>query len=111
MTSSSPPPTPPALDRKVARNRRLRDRQDAVLARMEASLVEAPQPERAFNRWFDALLIARLEAAGITTFAKLLAHLRERSSASEAIRRCAATFYGVFAEGADRMPRFSCAFS
>lgn len=34
-----PPTMSPAFDRKVARNRRLRDLQDAVLARMEAILV------------------------------------------------------------------------
>ncbi|WP_244100427.1 phage integrase family protein [Burkholderia ambifaria] len=78
---------------------------------MEASLVEAPQLERTLDGWFDARLVARLEAAGITTFAKLLAHLRERSSASGAIRRRAATFYCVFDEGADRGLRFSCALS
>jgi site-specific recombinase XerD len=73
-----PPATSPALDRKVARNRRLRDRQDAALARMEASLVEAPQPEHTLDGWFDARLVARLAAAGITTFAELLALMRAR---------------------------------
>ncbi|WP_317161770.1 hypothetical protein [Burkholderia cenocepacia] len=42
-----PPASSPALDQKDARNGRLRDRQDAALALMEASLVEAPQPEHA----------------------------------------------------------------
>ncbi|MDR5645742.1 hypothetical protein [Burkholderia cenocepacia] len=42
-----PPASSPTLDRKVARNRRLRDRQDAALALMEASHAEAPQPEHA----------------------------------------------------------------
>ena len=73
-----PPATSPALDRKVARNRRLRDRQDAALARMEASLVEAPQPEHTLDGWFDARLVARLAAAGVTTFAELLALMRAR---------------------------------
>ncbi|WP_244139912.1 hypothetical protein [Burkholderia stabilis] len=45
-----PPATSAALDRKVTRNRRLRNRPDAALARMEASLVEAPLPERAGGR-------------------------------------------------------------
>ncbi|WP_236862150.1 phage integrase family protein [Burkholderia pseudomallei] len=68
-----PPASSPALDRKVARNRRLRERQDAALARMEASLVEAPQPEHTLNGWFDAKLVVRLAATGVTTFAELLA--------------------------------------
>ncbi|KWK68822.1 phage integrase family protein [Burkholderia ubonensis] len=73
-----PPATSPALDRKVARNRRLRERQDAALARLEASLVEAPQLEHALDSWFDARLVARLAAAGVTTFAELLALIRAR---------------------------------
>ncbi|AOI94154.1 integrase [Burkholderia pseudomultivorans] len=73
-----PPATSPALDRKVARNRRLRDRQDAALSRMEASLVEAPQPEHTLDGWFDARVVARLTAAGVTTFTELLALMRAR---------------------------------
>ncbi|RQS03211.1 integrase [Burkholderia sp. Bp9002] len=73
-----PPASSPALDRKVARNRRLRERQDAALARMEASLVEAPQPEHTLDGWLDAKLVARLAAAGVTTFAELLALMRAR---------------------------------
>ncbi|WP_290440061.1 phage integrase family protein [Burkholderia cenocepacia] len=73
-----PPASSPALDRKVARNRRLRERQDAALARMEASLVEAPQPEHTLDGWFDARLVARLTAAGVTTFADLIALMRAR---------------------------------
>ncbi|CAG9243164.1 Integrase [Burkholderia diffusa] len=73
-----PPATSAALDRKVARNRRLRERQDAALARMEASLVEAPQLEHTLDGWFDARLVARLAAAGVDTFAQLLALMRAR---------------------------------
>ncbi|WP_268838532.1 phage integrase family protein [Burkholderia sp. WTPI3] len=73
-----PPASSPALDRKVARNRRLRERQDAALARMEASLVEAPQPEHTLDGWFDVKLVARLAAAGVTSFAELLALMRAR---------------------------------
>lgn len=73
-----PPASSPALDRKVARNRRLRERQDAALARMEASLVEAPQLEHTLDNWFDARLAARLAAAGVSTFAELLALMRAR---------------------------------
>ncbi|WP_396334107.1 phage integrase family protein [Burkholderia anthina] len=73
-----PPASSPALDRKVARNRRLRERQDAALARMEASLVEAPQLEHTLDGWFDARLVERLAAAGVSTFAQLLALMRAR---------------------------------
>ncbi|KWN65893.1 phage integrase family protein [Burkholderia stagnalis] len=73
-----PPASSPALERRVARNRRLRERQDAALARMEASLVEAPQPEHTLDGWFDAKLVARLAAAGVATFAELLALIRAR---------------------------------
>ncbi len=68
-----PPASSIALDRKVARNRRLRERQDAALARMEASLVEALQLEHTLEGWFDARLVERLAAAGVATFAQLLA--------------------------------------
>ncbi|WP_423383534.1 phage integrase family protein [Burkholderia sp. LMG 32019] len=73
-----PPASSPALDRKVARNRRLRERQDAALSRMEASLVEAPQLDHTLDGWFDAKLVARLAAAGVDTFAQLLALMRAR---------------------------------
>ncbi|WP_232427477.1 phage integrase family protein [Burkholderia ubonensis] len=73
-----PPASSPALERRVARNRRLRERQDAALARMEATLVEAPQPSHALDGWFDAKLVARLAAAGVATFAELLALIRAR---------------------------------
>ncbi|RXV64124.1 integrase [Burkholderia stabilis] len=73
-----PPASSPALERKVARNRRLRERQDAALARMEASLVEAPQLEHTLEGWFDARLVERLAAAGVATFAQLLALMRAR---------------------------------
>ncbi|MBN3506417.1 phage integrase family protein [Burkholderia cenocepacia] len=73
-----PPASSPALDRKVARNRRLRERQDAALARMEASLVEAPQLAHTLEGWLDARLVERLAAAGVTTFAQLLALMRAR---------------------------------
>ncbi|ABX19915.1 site-specific integrase [Burkholderia multivorans] len=73
-----PPASSPALDSKTARNRRLRDRQDAALARMEASLVEAPRPDHTLDGWFDSRVVARLAAAGITTFAELLALMRTR---------------------------------
>lgn len=73
-----PPASSPALERKVARNRRLRNRQDAALARMEASLVEAPQLGHTLDGWFEPKLVARLAAVGVATFAELLALMRAR---------------------------------
>ncbi|KVM88362.1 hypothetical protein [Burkholderia stagnalis] len=66
-----PPASSPALARKVARNRRLRERQDATLARLEASLVEAPHPAHTLDGWFDAKRVSQLAAAGIATFEQL----------------------------------------
>ncbi|VWC73648.1 integrase family protein [Burkholderia aenigmatica] len=40
---------------------------------MEACLVEAPQLEHTLEGWFDARLLERLAAAGVATFAQLLA--------------------------------------
>ncbi|WP_334001457.1 phage integrase family protein [Burkholderia gladioli] len=67
-----PPARSPAIDRKVARNRRLRERQDAALARMEAVLVEAPRPDHALEGWFAPYLVTRLAEAGVATFDQLL---------------------------------------
>ncbi|WP_341774241.1 phage integrase family protein [Burkholderia gladioli] len=66
-----PPASSPAIDLKVARNRRLRERQDAAL-------VEAPRPDHTLEGWFDAAVVARLAAVGITTFDELLALIRRR---------------------------------
>uniref|UniRef100_UPI00240F486F phage integrase family protein n=1 Tax=Burkholderia gladioli TaxID=28095 RepID=UPI00240F486F len=73
-----PPARSPAIDRKVARNRRLRERQDAALARMEAALVEAPRPDHALDGWFAPYLVTRLADAGVATFNQLLALIRRR---------------------------------
>nr|WP_186183709.1 phage integrase family protein [Burkholderia gladioli] len=73
-----PPARSPAIDRKVARNRRLRERQDAALARMEAVLVEAPRPDHALEGWFSPFLVARLAEAGVATFEQLLGLIRRR---------------------------------
>ena len=73
-----PPATSPALERKAARNRRLRARQDAALARMEKSLVEAPQPEHTLAGWFAPQVVERLGAAGVATLADLLGLVRTR---------------------------------
>ncbi|PRE10787.1 integrase [Burkholderia gladioli] len=73
-----PPARSPAIDRKVARNRRLRERQDAALARMEAALVEAPRPDHELEGWFAPYLVQRLAEAGVTTFEQLLGLIRRR---------------------------------
>ncbi|MBW5286793.1 tyrosine-type recombinase/integrase [Burkholderia gladioli] len=73
-----PPARSPTIDRKVARNRRLRERQDAALARMEAALVEAPRPDHALEGWFAPYLVTRLAEAGVATFAQLLGLIRRR---------------------------------
>ncbi|WP_233632178.1 phage integrase family protein [Burkholderia gladioli] len=63
-----PPARSPAIDGKIARNRRLCERQDAALARMEAVLVEAPRPDHALEGWFAPYLVKRLADAGVATF-------------------------------------------
>ncbi|WP_241238674.1 phage integrase family protein [Burkholderia gladioli] len=73
-----PPARSPAIDRKVARNRRLRERQDAALARMEAALVEAPRPVHLLEGWFAPAVVERLAAAGATSLDQLLALIRRR---------------------------------
>ncbi|WP_279608274.1 phage integrase family protein [Burkholderia gladioli] len=73
-----PPARSPAIDRKVARNRRLRERQDAALARMEAALVEAPRPDHLLEGWFAPAVVERLAAAGVMTFDQLLGLIRHR---------------------------------
>ncbi|WP_186087658.1 phage integrase family protein [Burkholderia gladioli] len=73
-----PPASSPTIDRKVARNRRLRERQDAALARMEAALVEAPRPDHLLEGWFAPAVVERLAAAGVMTFDQLLGLIRRR---------------------------------
>ncbi|WP_244103395.1 phage integrase family protein [Burkholderia gladioli] len=68
-----PPVRSPTIDRKVARNRRLRERQDAALARMEA-----PRPDHLLKGWFAPAVVERLAAAGATSFDQLLALIRRR---------------------------------
>ncbi|WP_254226698.1 phage integrase family protein [Burkholderia glumae] len=45
---------------------------------MEAAVVEAPRPDHTLEGWFDAAVVARLAAVGITTFDALLALIRRR---------------------------------
>lgn len=73
-----PPPPSPAPDRKIARNARLRQRQAAALARMESALVQAPTPDHPVDGWFEPVVAARLQAAGLATLADLLALIQRR---------------------------------
>lgn len=73
-----PPPPSPALDRKIARNARLRARQAAALERMERALVQDPAPEHPLDGWFEPAVAARLASAGLTTLADLLALIQRR---------------------------------
>ncbi len=66
------------LDRKIARNARLRARQAAALERMERALAEEPAPDHPLDGWFEPALAARLSAAGLTILADLLALIRRR---------------------------------
>lgn len=66
------------VDRKVARNARLRTRQAAALARMERSLAVDPAPGHPVDGWFEPVVAARLQAAGLATLADLLALIQRR---------------------------------
>jgi site-specific recombinase XerD len=73
-----PPPPSPTLDRKIARNARLRQRQAAALARMEQALVQEPAPDHPVDGWFEPAVAQRLAAAGLVTLADLLALIGRR---------------------------------
>lgn len=66
------------LDRKIARNARLRARQAAALERMERALAEEPAPEHPLDGWFEPILSARLAVAELATLGDLLALIRRR---------------------------------
>lgn len=66
------------VDRKIARNARLRARQAAALTRMESPLAEAPSPAHPLDGWLEPVAAARLAVAGLTTRADLLALIRRR---------------------------------
>ncbi|SAK42954.1 phage integrase family protein [Caballeronia ptereochthonis] len=73
-----PPNTSPALDRRVARNARLRRRQAEALARMEASLAQDPRQDHPIDGWFEPAVTARLTAAGLTTIADVIGLIEKR---------------------------------
>ncbi len=66
------------VDRKIARNARLRARQAAALERMERALAEEPAPEHPLDGWFEPVLAARLTTAGLTTLSDLLTLIGRR---------------------------------
>ena len=66
------------IDRRSVRNDRLRRRQADALARMEGSLVQAPQPAHPVAGWFEPAIAGRLIAASIRTLADLLAFIERR---------------------------------
>jgi hypothetical protein len=66
------------LDRKIARNARLRTRQAAALARIERALAEDPAPDHPVDGWFAPAIAARLQAAGLATLADLLTLIQRR---------------------------------
>jgi site-specific recombinase XerD len=66
------------IDRRSTRNARLRRRQIDALARMEASLVQAPQPDHPVASWLEPAIAGRLQHAGIHTLADLLGFIEQR---------------------------------
>jgi hypothetical protein len=66
-----PAPGGAQADRREVRIRRLRKRQAAVLARLEATLAEALQPGHTRDTWFEPALGQRLGAARLVMLADL----------------------------------------
>jgi site-specific recombinase XerD len=66
------------LDRRASRNARLRRRQADALARMESSLVQAPQPSHPVSSWLEPAIADRLQRAHIYTLADLLGFIERR---------------------------------
>jgi site-specific recombinase XerD len=66
------------VDRRSTRNARLRRRQIDALARMEASLVQAPQPDHPVASWLEPAIAGRLQHTGIHTLADLLGFIEQR---------------------------------
>jgi integrase len=61
------------VDRRSARNARLRRRQADALARMEATLARDPHPAHAVDGWFEPAVAVRLAAAGLRTIGDVIA--------------------------------------
>jgi len=66
------------VDRRSTRNARLRRRQIDALARMEASLVQAPQADHPVASWLEPAIAGRLQHTGIHTLADLLGYIEQR---------------------------------
>ncbi|MFZ3141259.1 tyrosine-type recombinase/integrase [Polaromonas sp.] len=62
-------------DRKTARGQRLRERQLALLRRLEGLAAETPRASDLVAGWFDDALAAKLTAAGMTTLGDLNARV------------------------------------
>jgi hypothetical protein len=63
------------LERKTARSQRLRERQIALLRRIESVAAETPQPSDLVAGWFDEHLAAKLVTAGLLTLGALNARI------------------------------------
>jgi hypothetical protein len=63
------------LERKAARGQRLRERQLALLRRLERLAAQTPQPSDLVAGWFDEALAAKLITAGLLTLGALNARI------------------------------------
>ena len=63
------------VERKAARGQRLRERQLALLRRLESLAAETPQPSDLVTGWFDDALAAKLVTAGLLTLGALNARI------------------------------------
>ena len=63
------------LERKTARGQRLRERQLALLRRLEGLAAETPQPSDLVAGWFEEALAAKLVTAGLLTLGALNARI------------------------------------
>lgn len=64
-----------AGDRKTKRGQRLRERQLALLRRLEHLAAETPQPSDLVAGWFDEVTAGKLLVAGMTTLGELNARI------------------------------------
>jgi integrase len=63
------------LERQAVRGQRLRERQLALLRRLEGLAAETPQPSDLVAGWFDEALAAKLVTAGLLTLGALNARI------------------------------------